>query len=134
MDFRLCPACSKVFMRAKDSAPIKCIYCGFLFEERRSDKRIRTELALELVTESGSMKAKLKDYSINGLRIFYTGLPMMTDSLLSINIEELNLHGPVRVIWTYKLSSHTAMSGLELLHNNHRRYFRERFKTKKLTT
>ena len=115
MELRVCPECNKAFYALHDSEVVACPHCGFILHDRRRNKRMHKELEFAFSAGGKTVTAKLQDYSLNGMKIAYTGAALDVESLLDIDIDEINIHGKARAVWTKKVSKSVASIGLKLL-------------------
>lgn len=113
IEIRVCPECGKAFYAPVDRAV--CPHCRYVFLERRYKGRIKKELAFTVSLEGKKLPARLEDYSENGIKMVYKGAGLEVDTVLHVNIDEMDLHRNARAVWTKKLSKSLSSSGLKLL-------------------
>lgn len=115
MEIRVCPECKKVFFACSEADILMCHHCGHILLDRRDAERISSDMDLTFRINSDEVSARLVDYSERGLKITYRGRILSTESEININIEELNLKGRARTVWTRRHSKNTHSSGLQIL-------------------
>lgn len=115
IEHRICPKCIKVFYASTGAENLSCPYCGYvLLDRRRMD---RTEAGFDVVFTLGEERiaARLENYSDGGVRIVYSGAPILEDIVLGVDIDGLEIHGHARAIWSKQVSGSTFTSGLKLI-------------------
>lgn len=114
MELRICPICEKVFYSEKDSSLVRCTYCDNIVFEARFVKRIPKELDFYMVVGTSRVKARLKDYSSDGLGIDLKNISLNKDSVIRVGIKDLNINRKARAVWT-KQSGPVMTCGLKML-------------------
>lgn len=115
MELRVCPECDRVFYSLHDSDVVACPHCGFILHDRRRSKRVHKELDCRFLLEGHVVRARLQDYSTDGLRMVYNGQALKADTVIDVEIEGLDVHRPAKTVWSTKISKHSASAGLRLL-------------------
>lgn len=108
---RVCPSCGKAFIWFTKN-PLSCPYCGYLSHENRGEKRLASDKGFSLTVGGKSCPANLIDYSMSGVRLSCPER-MSMDSLVSIDIDELDIHRSARAVWTVALTPGLAITGLK---------------------
>lgn len=112
MEFRLCPFCSKAFYADHEKEYITCPHCDYRFLDRRAADRVEKDIGCTFKTTSKRRPARLKDYSETGIRMQYKGRPLKADTIIGVEIDELNMTGPAKAVWSKKESDKVSSSGL----------------------
>jgi len=119
MEIRVCPECNKAFYASSDTDMLVCTYCGHVLYDgksaKRSGKRVRKDLKFRMSVKSGTLPAKLIDYSSGGLKAVYKGSQIEADTILEVDIDELKIHTAARAIWTHRVSKDLYESGFKFL-------------------
>lgn len=115
MELRVCPDCQKAFYSSPEGESVLCPHCGFVLLEKRLHKRTRKVLDFFFSYHGKKHGARLEDYSDSGVRAVYTGPGVDPDTVLEFDIDELDIHGKVRAVWTRELGKSRAESGFMLI-------------------
>lgn len=115
MELRVCPECDRAFYSLHDSDMVTCIHCGFIVYDRRGPKRVHKAFDCRFLLEGRLVRARLQDYSTNGLRMVYTGQALKADTVLDVEVEGLDVHRLAKIVWSKKLSKGSVSAGLRLL-------------------
>lgn len=115
MEIRVCPKCNKAFYAAKDAESLTCTHCGHILYDRRQRARVEKRLLFRLSVKGESLPAKLMDYSDTGLRVEYDGRMLMEDTILEVDIGELNIHTAAKTVWTKRVSESVYASGMKFM-------------------
>lgn len=98
-----------------DSDVVACPHCGQILHDRRNKERIKKELEFTFFFKGEGQSARLSDYSEGGVKMVYEGKPLEVDTVLDVEIKELDIRRPARTVWSKKLSNSSASTGLRLL-------------------
>jgi DNA-directed RNA polymerase subunit RPC12/RpoP len=115
MELRVCPECDRAFYSLHDGDVVACPHCGYILHDRRRSKRVHKEIVFTFSAGGRTVTAKLQDYSTNGMKIIYTGDALDLESLLDIDIEEINIHGTAKAVWDRRITKSTHSTGLKIL-------------------
>lgn len=115
MELRVCPECNKAFYSLHDSEVVACPHCGFILHDRRRTKRVTKEIDCCFSVEGELVRAKLQDYSKDGLRVVYSGHALGVDTVFDVEVEDLDVHRPAKAVWAKKISKSQFSVGLKLL-------------------
>ncbi len=115
MEIRVCPDCDKAFYALCDAIHLVCHHCGYMLLDRRVKERTASNLDFTFTYGGKSIKARLKDYSESGLRVFYRGSALKVDSVLDIELDGLNIHSQARAVWTKNVSRSLCSSGFTFI-------------------
>jgi predicted RNA-binding Zn-ribbon protein involved in translation (DUF1610 family) len=115
MDIRVCPECKKAFYTAAVEHPPPCPRCGHVLLDRRTQERKATATNFTFFIEGKKRSATLLDFSKEGARIIYSGKTFPVNSVLDLSIDELNIHGTAKAVWTMKLTNSRSTTGLKFI-------------------
>ena len=114
IEIRVCPECDKVFyFDSKEGSP-PCPHCGHFFNKRRKE-RVKTMVGFTFYFDGSVRSATIEDYSSDGAMITYIGETLPLDSIVDVNVDELNLRRPARAVWSKKIDRSVAATGLMFL-------------------
>ncbi len=112
MEIRLCPFCNKAFYSDREKEFITCPHCDYRFLDRRAADRVKKDSECIFRTNARRRQAKLKDYSETGIRMRYKGRPIKPDTVIGVEIDELNITGSAKAVWSRKEPGKASSSGL----------------------
>ena len=122
MALRVCPKCEKAFYFFTEEKISSCPHCGFRvlknkdrwtdIRNQRTQERLETNIDFNFSFGDVVKTAKVTDYSESGARIVYKGTPLPVDSILALDIDELNIKSTANAVWTNKLSITMNSTGL----------------------
>jgi len=115
MEIRVCPECDRAFYSLRSSDVVACSHCGFVLFDRRGAKRVHKEFDCRFLLAGQVVRAKLQDYSADGLRMVYTGQALEANTVLDVEVDGLDVHRPAKTVWSMKISKDSASAGLRLL-------------------
>ncbi len=115
MEIRVCPDCDKAFYALCDAIHLVCHHCGYMLMDRRVKERTTSNLDFTFTYGGKSIKARVKDYSESGLRIFYRGSSLKVDSVLDMKLDGLNIHSTAKAVWTRSVSRSLYSSGFKFI-------------------
>ncbi len=112
MKIRICPECGKAFYALSDVDTLVCRYCGFVLFDRRVLSRTAASIDSKLKLSGHITRVRLKDYSRTGARIIFEGKHISDDTVLNLVIDELNIDGTAKTVWSKKVAKNTYSYGL----------------------
>ncbi len=115
MVLRVCPSCDRAFYTISREYCPSCPYCRYVLADRRTHERIRTSVEFSFSNGGPDREATLIDFSTTGARIIYQGQSLPVNMIININIDEVNIHGPAKVVWSQELNLMLSQTGLRLL-------------------
>jgi rubredoxin len=110
---RVCPSCGKAFIWFVET-PLACPYCGYLHHEKRGENRTAASRKFVLRLGKKSCQADLLDYSRSGARVSCPER-IAINTVVSIDIEELDIHRYARAVWTKSPLPGLAMAGFKFI-------------------
>jgi len=114
MELRICYKCNKVIYAEKDATVVRCSFCNNILFEARFAKRIPKALDFYMVVGKKRVKARLRDYSSEGLGIDLKSVSLNKNSVIRVGIKDLNINGQARAVWI-KQSGPIKTCGLKML-------------------
>jgi len=115
MEIRVCPECNKAFYSLRESDVVACSHCGFIMHDRRGALRTKKEVDCTIGLEGESIRVKLVDYSVNGIKIVCRGCYIKADTFLDVDIKALGIHKMAKAVWSKMVTSSSSSVGLKLL-------------------
>lgn len=113
---RICPECKKAFYVPVKVDRVRCHHCHFTIYMGRNSERITNELEFTLTLRNEKIRARLRDYSREGIGIFLDGKNTLNVGVVvNVDIDEVNIHRPARAVWIRKKSRSVSSAGLQLL-------------------
>ncbi|MCP3677516.1 MAG: PilZ domain-containing protein [Deltaproteobacteria bacterium] len=120
-EVKKCPQCGKVSNGNRHESYLICRECGIAYTECGTDRRcdgrlkIEKECTLTYKGRESPVEATVYDVSLNGARTQYVGTPLCKDAMLYLDVDGLDLHTPVKVIWTISVNKDKHSTGLQLV-------------------
>ena len=115
MEMRLCPDCKRAFFYQLNNAPYTCPHCDYIFLKKRAFERTQKSVRCVFYFKGATRSAKTIDYSRGGVSVEYSGKPLPQNTFLDFHSNALDIHIPVRTVWSRAKNSRKAMAGLKFL-------------------
>jgi hypothetical protein len=114
---RICPRCRMVSYVSSMTWDLTCPHCAFHignWMERRTSPR--SEIGYEILIRHNDMHlyGEALDYSDTGMRISYTGDPLLPGDLIYIESKKLDVSGPAEVVWLHLMEDSVVHAGIEI--------------------
>ena len=116
-----CPQCGKESNGNRDESYLICRECGMAYTEHGTDRRregrlkLRKECTLTYKDRESPVAAAVEGVSLNGAKVQYAGPLFCKDAMLYLDVDGLDLHTPVKVMWTASANKDKHNTGLRLI-------------------
>jgi hypothetical protein len=123
-----CLDCGTDMEKSGTSVMLRCGPCGVRYraavtERRREDRmKVKRQGTLKYKGIETPMAVLVEDLSFHGARIRYSGdiafffkRRTFRDSIFTLDIEKLELHTFIKIVWTTQINDEKSMAGLRFI-------------------